>query len=154
MKLFGGRMETKEEYLGFLLEAKENSEILFNNGKYHMLVYIGGYTLETFFKYINLKYSLGINRMGHDIIDGLSNINSKITSGVYEIEPKILDLLDENNCDFPRKLLDGEGDILSWNPNKRYKINTWNDKEFAKKISLEIANIYNIIVEMKINGII
>lgn len=145
------------DFIKFASNMGESSRHLIDKDHYHNGVYLGGYCLEGYLKYIlveKMDYSLEkikihLNQQGkesgiflHKEVEKFLKLHSEL----------ILDsLLLSGNKKYPKFLINGGSNKktqFKWNVEKRYEINQWNEKEHALKIKREIEAILNEMLDL------
>lgn len=150
---------TEEKFYKFALMMKKNSNILFSNDRNHTSVYLAGYVLEAYVKILLIINGANTHRGNNENSYGGHINNANFINRLSNINPEMFrnSILHGNNNDYPKYLLNGDNDEYTeakWNINYRYEINRWTDRTFANNIQNEINIIQQVLVQLRIDGII
>lgn len=147
----------KIDFIKFAKHNGESSVHLIDNEHYHNGIYLGGYCLEGYLKYILIE------KMGYSLDEIKIHLNQRgKESGFFlhkEVEKflklhsdLILDsLLLSGNKNYPKFLINGGSNRetqFKWSVEKRYDMNQWNEKEYALKIKKEVEGILNEMLDL------
>lgn len=129
-------------YYNFLHEMDISSQLLHNNGNYHTACYLGGYVLESYLKILILVGNdTGEHIREHKYTKLLDKIY--LLRYIYPKDIKIDQYIDLTSK--TQRLVLGSSSNNrtnpSWDPDRRYNVNIWNDANHSQKIQEEIKLI-------------
>jgi len=133
---------TKQDFYDFGIIMKNDSKLLFDNGRLHNSVYLGAFVLEAYIKILLIKENK--NYCGH-INDG------KMLERLMAVNPEVLSgsILETSHTNYPVKLFSNEYDI-----NFRYKVNRWTDLTLCQTVQEEVLKIQVALNDLRTMGIL
>lgn len=147
---------TKQNFYDFGITMANDSKLLYNNGKYHNSVYIGGYILESYIKIILLNNNYQYEEIKQHLGDKelVDKINRLISFYPELFENSLLIKEDRN---YPKFFFNGGSNKThqsKWNVNQRYNIIQWSEENFCQKIQKEIAEIEKALIRIQREGVL